>query len=463
MQLTRLGAVSHVRLFESPKRPLQSNPGNSFSSGAVSVSFSGVIPNTITPEHAARLFQQFGVQPEQVSVVYGPHLANESDTHSRISQEERSELLARYLFTLQQTQGYRRSGNLTGDYYGAAVQLQDGSWGQGLNVEISRQDTLCGERVSIIDALNGSLHKQIEDESGSSGPMKIKQILLSTVNLGQNLAPCSECQGWMGSDRVFDPQTRVINLIPGEQPNQYRLWVRSLQDLLPYWGQNHPSTTNKPISQLPVRLSDQAKHVLKQLQANGILDESVLKRMVKKAKAASDSNHTVEFTRKRLGAAVYLSSGHIVSDARFEWHKRLIDPPELRASAYGLMKVKRWRRRLENWCQPLTRWLGAIGRFFQKGLVNAMDWTLAHLPVSISRYVKMLVPPEPVVKAVAYYGEAGEDIPNVKSLGYLAKKNHGGPDTLIITVEHDQLMVRTIRDYMPELYISATDRANFGK
>lgn len=411
--------------------------------------------------------QRHHIRPENVRVVSGP-----GQTPIDLTEAEKRIYIDKCLEANEIASTHSKVGNTSGDYFGSAVELADGTWGLGTNIETSETDRSCGERISLLDAWNDSIKRQmprnkdlnpaveidIQPDQARNG-MRVKRIFMSKAQLGDHMVPCSECQGWMTSHRFFNPRTEIYTLEQDTKPGEYKLWIRTLQDLLPFWGKQQPSLTTQAISSLPMVNSESGQAALDRKKADRLLDDRVMQRMMQKAANAYRGNITTAFTKKRVGVAVLLSSGHIVSNGRFEWHKRMVEPADLRAAAYGIAKVKRWRDRLSYAWSASIGWLPkTMADRLSTGLQAIYTTLESNLPIFLFRWIKKLFPPEPTVQAIAYYGDIPQDIPSIKSLGYLAKKNHGGPDTLVLCIENDTLQVRSIQDYIADLYISATDR-----
>ena len=58
--------------------------------------------------------------------------------------------------------------------------------------------------------------------------------------------------------------------------------------------------------------------------------------------------------------------------------------------------------------------------------------------------------PDPIVKAVAYYGDH-QELPSIKSNGRLAQRR-GSKDVIIISIENNSIQIRSIRDYQPHIH-----------
>lgn len=375
----------------------------------------------INPE---QLFERFKLKPDQVEVVYGMNQDGASSVIGQITAEEKRDLLGHYLESNRLVQEYRLEGNIKGDYWATCTQMSDGTWGSGVNMMLSPSLVQCSERASVNDAFTNYLEKQNRSQApvGSIPPQKpvtVKNLVLSTPKLGEPLTPCSDCMAWMDTDQFFTPDTRLIHLIQDQATGQYKLWVRTLRDFLPYWGKKQPSLTTLPLNSLPIDRT---------MSAKGLSDQKV-KALLKWAQKDFNDSKPGKFTPQQLSAAILLSDGTVSADSRFEWHKRLVETAELNAAGRGFRPRSTWAKVL---LTPLT----FVARLLQSGKET-----------------------EPTLSAIAYYGNAAQDIPDIKSLGYLAKKQHGSPNTLLILIENNRIKVRTISDYLPELYISKTDQA----
>jgi cytidine deaminase len=318
-------------------------------------------------------------------------------------------------------------GNLKGDYYATACEMGNTDtsiWGQGVNIVLSTSQVLCSERASVTDAFTENISNPTLSETQPKS--KVKTMILSTVNLAEELTPCSDCMSWLNTSSYFEPDTRIVNLIQDSSTKEPQLWVRTLRDILPMWGKQKPSISYQILDRLPIQLSPTA-------QGMSHLTPEKISSLVNRAKQDYLESQPTKFTQSKLSCAALFSNGVVSADSRFEWHKRLVESADLNAVGKGFRPRPTWKTLLMS---PLSK----IGSVLKK-------W-LTHTP-----------PEEPTVKAIAYYGHVEEEIPDIRSLGYLAKKQHGSADVLVICIEDDVIQVRTIRDYLPNLYISATDSA----
>lgn len=386
-----------------------------------------------SPAEQTALFEKWGIQPENITVVYGADKATPKNSTPTVTTEEKRDWLAQYLKTLTLAQSYQQVGNLKGDYYATACEIGNANtstWGQGVNIVLSNSQVLCSERASVTDAFTENVSSGVTNSSASTfNPQrkpKVKTMILSTVNLAEELTPCSDCMSWLNTNTYFDPNTRIVNLIQDATTQQPQLWVRTLRDILPMWGQQKPSISYRMLESLPIQLSSTA-------QGMPHLTPEKVRYLISRAKQDYLESQPTKFTQSKLSCAALFSNGVVSADSRFEWHKRLVESADLNAVGKGFRPRPTWKTLLMS---PLTK----LGSVLKKWILNR--------PAE-----------EPTVKAIAYYGHVEEEIPDIRSLGYLAKKQHGSADVLVICIEDDLIQVRTIRDYLPNLYISATDSA----
>jgi cytidine deaminase len=378
-----------------------------------------------SPAEQTAFFEKWGIQPENVTVVYGTDKSTPKSMTPLVTADEKRDWLAQYLKTLSLAQSYQQVGNLKGDYYATACEMGNTDtsiWGQGVNIVLSTSQVLCSERASVTDAFTENISNPTLSETQPKS--KVKTMILSTVNLAEELTPCSDCMSWLNTSTYFEPDTRIVNLIQDSSTKQPQLWVRTLRDILPLWGMQKPSISYRMLDSLPIKLSPSA-------QSMPHLTPEKVRDLVKRAKQDYMESQPTKFTQSKLSCAALFSNGVISADSRFEWHKRLVESADLNAVGKGFRPRPTWKTMLMS---PLSK----IGSVLKK-------W-LTHTP-----------PEEPTVKAIAYYGHVEEEIPDIRSLGYLAKKQHGSADVLVVCIEDDVIQVRTIRDYLPNLYISSTD------
>lgn len=341
------------------------------------------------------LAEKYGINPAEVDLVKDPALA------LPVGKEE---LLEKLLEAHEHALKNKTLGNFSGRQFSTNLLLENGQWALGTNIELTRDNVFCGERSALVNSWNSALNKvNVEDlqdparRTQVEDGLKGKLLAMSSGESPDNPSagsPCSECQSWLATDRYFGPETLIANLGKTDQ-GRFFIRVRQVQDLLPLLPGQMPSNTAKSIASLPVNVSARAREAM---QAQGI-EADALTRLIKQAKAAYRSNDTAVHSGKNTGSAVLLSNGKTVKGQRLDWTARWFESPELAAATRGVQSLKADR-----------------------------------------------------VQAVAYYGDAV--MPEVKTLGILAQETWGGPDTLIAVIEQDAIEVRTIRDYMTDIYIS---------
>lgn len=341
------------------------------------------------------LAEKYGIDPAQVDLIKNPAL---------VLPVSKAELLERLLEAHEHARKNKLLGNYSGRQYSTNLLMGNGQWALGTNIELTRDTVLCGERSSLVNSWNAALARipveTLQDESQKADVEKGLKGVLLAMSSGDDVShpsagsPCSECQSWLATDRYFGPDTIVTNLGKNEQ-GRYFIRARQMKELLPLLAQQVPSRTDKAIASLPVHVSDKARAAM---QAHG-LGEAALVKLVKQAKEAYRTNETAVHSGKNTGSAVLLSNGKTVKGQRLDWTARWFESPELAAATRGVQRLHGDR-----------------------------------------------------VQAVAYYGDAV--MPEVKTLGILAQETWGGPDTLMAVIEQDAIQVRTIQDYMTDIYIS---------
>lgn len=346
---------------------------------------------------------------------------------------ERAHHMAALNRVVAHAQKAQRLGNLSGRHYGALVEFENGVQGLGTNVEATRQTTFCDLRFAINDAYNKSLHEADEADL-TPEKLKVKTVYLANAQVdGLPPVPCSDCQEWLNS-RFFDPDTRMVSLERDGETGDYFIHARPLSEMLPLHkgrAEKPRMTTDQPLATLPFDLSDHAQAVLG-TQGNRHLDSDVkVRRLLARAQKAYDGNLTSEYTRKaqeegedvarRTGVSVLVSPLNLMmGGSRFEWTTRWFEAADLKTGALAFQLAAR----LHQWLKRL------VPGFLQKPLERLLEG--------------------PRIQAVAYYGE-DPDLPPIASLGRIGRRR-GSEKTLIVTVENDRIQVRTIQDFLPELY-----------
>lgn len=284
-------------------------------------------------------------------------------------------------------------------------------WVTAGNFEMNISELICGERGGMTVGINKALKilpiewvNQLPDDANIENILKVKRLLMSSSKpIGEDKSawqPCSDCYAWMGTNRFFSPKTQIISFLKDDKSNLV-LEVRTLKDLLPVEDLKTISTTDKPLADLKIEYSDNAKKAL----TNSPIPETVIYEMLNAAKTEYYSGAQINkgFSGKNSASAVLFNeSSEIFTARRVEWVPRWVESPDLLAAKIG------------------------INNLTQQGIES------------------------PTVKAVAYFGDHKEE-PSIKSNGHLAQKR-GSKDVILIVIENDVIKVRTILDYQPWIH-----------
>jgi cytidine deaminase len=283
----------------------------------------------------------------------------------------------------------------------AAVELSNGRWASAPNVELSREVTLCAERAAILAAL-----------ANAPAGTTVKTVVVSNSG-GDFKKLCAECLSWLATGKFFSPETEIVSVSRDPATGRVAINIRTLKSILPYHldEDRQPSLSDKPVSSLRVSLSQAAAG------ASASSAKALMAQAAKTyAKGAAD-----QFSAKPSAAAVRLSDSRTASAVRFQWAARFSEYEDLGAAAQALEASAKRRTRLAK----VLGWFGLEKRFAGK---------LA----------------APAIEAIAYYG-ADTDLPPIASIGRLTRQG-AGPETLIIRIEDGRVVVRTLGEYMTEIY-----------
>ena len=187
--------------------------------------------------------------------------------------------------------------------------------------------------------------------------------------------------------------------------------IRTLKSILPYHlgGNQSPSLSDKPISSLDVAVSPAAAAVG--------ASASAAKSLLAAAAKAYDKGSADKFAAKPSAAAVRLSDSRTSSAVRFQWAARFSDYEDLGAASTAL-EASAKRSAL------LQRLAGLFG---------------IHLKAD-----------KPTIESIAYYG-SDTALPPLTSIGRLTRQG-ASSSTLIVRVEDGRVQVRTLGEYMTEIY-----------
>jgi cytidine deaminase len=316
--------------------------------------------------------------------------------------------------------------NLSKRHYGAMVILDNGIQSIGTNVEASRQTVFCDLRYAITNGMNLSIAAAKDCELRLPTP-KVKTIYLVNATVeGDSPVPCSDCQEWLNS-RFCSPDTQVISLEKNPEGIGAMVRTRTVRDMLPF-HQGRTAvrlTTEKAIADLPVGMSESAARLLNSTSDSRFPEK--LRKLAAQAQSAYQRNKSASAdSGLRTGVAMMLSPlGQIVSGGRFDWSTRWHESADLATAVQAFQQTERAQQAIRG----LTEW----------------RW----MPHFINQKLQSWLEP-PKIRAVAYYGDDAQ-LPPLASLGRIAR-HRGSSETLIVTVEDDQLQMRTIADFMPEMY-----------
>lgn len=335
--------------------------------------------------------------------------------------------------------------NQSGRRYGALVVLDNGIQSLGTNIEASRQCTLCDLRLGVASAFNQHIQASARGERKSkpgpksdgqdmTQPARVADIYVVNAQAdGEPPVPCADCQEWLNTE-LCTPQTRLISLEPdpeGGVGEQVR--VRTVGEVLPlHAGRPEPvrfwTEASLPRLWEQAQWSDSARQAASEAQAQPHLERD-LARMLQRARRAYQRNEAAGDSHLRTGVNVMVSPGRFkLNGGRFDWTTRWFESADLKTAALAVQIVQWIQHRVQDW---MPRWTPQAIR---------------------QRLQPWLMPPR--VTAVAYYGD-DPNLPPIPSLGRIARRR-GSAKTLVVTVENDRVHVRTIGDFMPEMYQTRT-------
>ncbi len=347
-------------------------------------------------------------------------------------------------------------------HYGAMVILSDGSQALGTNVEASRQVTQCDLKVAMATAFNQSIqapHDERRTALAKKGLLPqaptVKAVYLANAALDAGLpTPCADCQEWLNSD-FCTPETEVISLEPAREKNGPPVVrIRTVSDLLPLYQDkkriSKPSgnTALPAMSDIPIILSPQAKRVM---VASPLLERANLQLCMQAAIAAYEAQ-AADSSRRPAVAVKLVDSVEIHTGTQFHWSSRWFQAADLATVAHAQQAASQASIQSSLLASVETRaprfapvkWLSAIPAWFKPQPES--DFPLVLL--GKSKIGK--APSLPPVQLIAYYGDTAE-LPPITSLGRLGRQPNA-QNILFLTRESNTLQVRTLADYMPELY-----------
>lgn len=325
--------------------------------------------------------------------------------------------------------------HISGRNFSSTVELANGLTALAVNSEFTRDDVLCGERSGIVSALNQAIGKvklgSLENDPAAldkvRNGMKVKRLVMSGAHRGgtDNLsspAPCSDCQAWLATSEYFSPDTQIVTLErKGDAKTpEFTLKIQTVKQLLPFWGKTgvsllkpagtptRPEDPQSALETMPMVISKQAQGLL-----IGPLGEMRIRELLGEAQKAYQQNNLAEVSEKNGAvSALFMPINEIKTASRFDITARWYNDPAKSVLEEGFRDLEK------------------------RGI--STDPTKGAQAV-----------------AFAFYGNYPQ--PTVNTLGYLAQleRGDGADKTLIVLIEDNSIQVRTIRDFMPDVYMSA--------
>lgn len=291
------------------------------------------------------------------------------------------------------------------------------------------------------------IEKVIEHSENPEKPDVIEEMALVNYNFTRpdqlRMAPCDLCLDIMRAEKdagVLEDSTLFGYL--ERKPNNPLpyLNVVTLGEVMPLFNQPRSSFSEKRINTLPVNYSDKARQLVEQLPG-GQLKDAKVKQTLNQAKAAWEQSEYVNAASKsgrHTGAAILLSQGDrhhlsIYRGKRVEY-RNLERLYAVESAAYKALEPPR-----KLWAQ------------FQQKLKYALSKLTSGNNNSRS---KPRSEKRGQLQLVAYYSKENERLPEVRSLGRVAKL-FKQPDFLIATIENNTVRVRAFSDYLPIRYTKA--------
>lgn len=276
---------------------------------------------------------------------------------------------------------------------------------------------VCGERSAVLGLFNKWLSKislkklqenpKYQELLKQDRAFKIECIAMSSykdIGTDKNSAsPCADCLSWINTQRFFADDTKIASL---ESDNDGKLFlnVRTIEELLPYRNDKESVVSgHKTPNDLSCCTTKNAEMAM---EKNCISQETILK-LISQAQKSYFENKNAHFSSQNIAAAVLDSDNQITTGKKIDWSKR---------------------------------------------------WYVEPLELAVSKVIEDC--PDKKIKAAAYYGDryvtdkgiTHEDgVVSIATLGRL-KIQSGSPETLVITVVNDEILIRTIDDYMPQKF-----------
>jgi cytidine deaminase len=309
----------------------------------------------------------------------------------------------------------RQFPNPSNIYNGSLVEMDGGLWGRGVGAEGHQEFPVCAEKSAICDALTRQSENIMDSENDNHQSIINKTMMnaFPKVNrifhAGDRLKPCGECLDWMNSGVFFKPNTEIVRLYKEPVANNTIPWVidvRQVQDLLPMSLKREISYTPYRTQFLPLALSPDTKRVM----AKTKMTEQSLMNLMEKAQSRYflfsriTAINLTPRTHQNMSAAVLLDDGNMSAAPYLEVRRGIQIQPDMAAFTSVLQKSAQAKEKMAR-----------------------------------------------KVTAVAYFGQNPE-FPRPSVLHGFSHEAWGSYDVVILTIEDNKIMAKTIREYLQDDY-----------
>ncbi len=399
---------------------------------------------------AQRFKRKFGIDVNTITTVkaLSPEAQEVANT---LKPKEIKRIAIEALKAHDQAWKHSKVENLSGHYWGYSMQLQSGRWEVATNTEHARDCVYCGERSAITTLWNRelthTLPQEFEDPDSLTAfkkTLQVKNMVMGdsdAVYLAQiedgNRNPCSDCLHVMNTGHFFSPETRLFTLCRDEtktdQPdNGFYLGFRELKEFLPQMGKQHVSLslTAQSLDRLPIQFSKSAEAFLnaKGNDKDPAWWTSQIRTLLKSAQAEYHQPGGASNPSSNFHSQGTLKNVKHLSESRV-YVATLFNRGDYSQVTTRVDASKRWNTSAEESAEVL-----GVHQFSDSENQGELQMDL-----------------------MAYYGDDPMKIPDLKSLGHIATLR-GGPETLLAMIDSSKtgeqtIHVRTIKDYMPYLYL----------
>ena len=191
----------------------------------------------------------------------------------------------------------------SGKHYGAFVELENGVTAVATNIDLATGENVCDLRSATVMAVNKALAQ------GKVQGLTVKQSVLVNADLhGGKPNPCSDCQRVMTGEH-FTPDSVVASLAATDntEGKPYTLNVRRVSDMLGLSTGNASEdvpVTDRVLETLSPAVSESAQAVMER----DWIGQHRLLELLEAAQAQYDKNASSEYSGKRTGAALWMTS-----------------------------------------------------------------------------------------------------------------------------------------------------------